>query len=70
MNVAEAYYCTKNGKIKGVFTLTEHLILFDPIKCTENDKFVRLLPLQYFNSIWVLSLSHFFMMCVKIVIPL
>lgn len=41
-NVAEAYYCTKNGKVKGVFTLTEHLILFNPIKCTENDKLVNL----------------------------
>lgn len=29
----EAYYCTKNGKVKGVITLTEHLIMFDPIKC-------------------------------------
>ncbi len=38
----EAYYCTKNGKVKGNLTLTEHLILFDPIKCTENDGFVRL----------------------------
>ncbi len=33
----EAYYCTKNGKVKGNLTLTEHLILFDPIKCQEND---------------------------------
>ena len=36
-NLAEAYYCTKNGKAKGILTLTEHLILFDPVKCVEND---------------------------------
>lgn len=35
----EGYYCTSNGKIKGVFTLTEHLIMFDPIKCQENEAF-------------------------------
>jgi hypothetical protein len=38
--VAEAYYCTKNGKVKGNLTLTEHLVLFDPIKCRENEPFV------------------------------
>jgi len=37
----EGYYCTKNGKVKGVFTLTEHLVMFDPIKCSENEKFVK-----------------------------
>ncbi|CDW83732.1 oxidation resistance protein [Stylonychia lemnae] len=36
---SEGYYCTKNGKVKGVFTLTEHLVMFDPIKCAENDEF-------------------------------
>jgi hypothetical protein len=44
-NLAEAYYCTKNGKAKGILTLTEHLIMFDPVKCVENDgneAFVRL----------------------------
>lgn len=35
--IAEAYYCTKNGKVKGVLTLTEHLMMFDPIKCAENE---------------------------------
>lgn len=29
---------TKNGKVKGKFTLTEHLILFDPVICQENNK--------------------------------
>ena len=37
-NIAEAYYCTQNGKIKGVFTLTEHMIMFDPIICKENEQ--------------------------------
>eukprot|EP00347_Sterkiella_histriomuscorum_P022138 403331548 len=36
---SEGYYCTSNGKVKGVFTLTEHLIMFDPIKCQENEQF-------------------------------
>lgn len=40
-NLAEAYYCTKNGKAKGILTLTEHLIMFDPVKCVENEGFVR-----------------------------
>ena len=40
--VAEAYYCTENGKVKGVLTVTEHLLMFDPIRCSENDSFVFL----------------------------
>lgn len=41
--LADAYYCTKNGKIKGIMTLTEHLVMFNPIKCSENEQFVSLL---------------------------
>lgn len=35
--IAEAYYCTKFGNVKGVLSLTEHLIMFDPIRCFENE---------------------------------
>lgn len=38
----EAYYCTKNGKVRGNLTLTEHLIIFDPAKCPENASFVSI----------------------------
>jgi len=38
--LAETYYCTPKGKIKGVLTLSEHMLLFDPIKCKENSDFV------------------------------
>ncbi len=48
--IAEAYYCTKNGKVKGNLTLTEHLILFDPIKCVENDDFVSFYSEQFTNT--------------------
>lgn len=47
--LADAYYCTKNGKIKGIMTLTEHLILFNPIKCSENEPFVN-----YYNILHIL----------------
>ena len=50
MNVAEAYYSTKNGKIKGILTLTEHLIMFDPIVCQENEEFVRKYIMNLFNN--------------------
>lgn len=46
--IAEAYYCTKNGKVKGNLSLTEHLILFDPVKCSENDSFVNCRRIDYF----------------------
>jgi CRISPR/Cas system CMR subunit Cmr4 (Cas7 group RAMP superfamily) len=46
--LAEAYYCTKNGKAKGILTLTEHLILFDPVKCVENEAFVNAIRTYYF----------------------
>jgi hypothetical protein len=39
--IAEAYYCTSNGKVRGVLTLTDTLLMFDPSKCIKNQKFVR-----------------------------
>lgn len=47
--IADAYYCTKNGMVKGVLTLGEHLILFNPIQCTENDKIVCTLSDSFSN---------------------
>lgn len=47
MLIAETYYCTDRGKVKGILTLTEHLILFDPIKCLENESYVIFASLSY-----------------------
>eukprot|EP00347_Sterkiella_histriomuscorum_P017009 403351003 len=47
--LTDAYYCTKNGKVKGIMTLTEHLILFNPIKCNENEPFFK--NLQQYQAI-------------------
>lgn len=38
--LAETYYCTQVGKIKGVMTLTDDLIMFDPLTCPENEKYL------------------------------
>jgi len=38
--IAETYYCTQVGKIKGVMTLTDDLIMFDPLTCAENEKYL------------------------------
>ena len=35
----EAYYCTQKGKVKGILTLTNNLLLFDPIRCDDNAAF-------------------------------
>jgi hypothetical protein len=40
--LAEAYYATKDGKVKGILTVTEHLIMFDPIRAQENESFVNI----------------------------
>ena len=29
---SESYYCTKFGKVKGMLTVKEELIVFDPLK--------------------------------------
>ena len=36
--LADAYYCTEFGQVKGIITLTEHLVIFNPIKCEENER--------------------------------
>jgi hypothetical protein len=36
---SESYYCTKNGKIKGMLTIKKEIIVFDPLKCEENNQF-------------------------------
>lgn len=36
---SEAYYCTKHGRIKGVLTVGDTYIMYDPLYCEENDKF-------------------------------
>ncbi|CDW85582.1 oxidation resistance protein [Stylonychia lemnae] len=48
-NQTDAYYCTKNGKVKGIMTLTEHLVMFNPIKCAENEQFTK--DLQQYQAI-------------------
>lgn len=34
---AEAYYCTELGDVKGLITVTNYLLIFDGIKCIENE---------------------------------
>lgn len=37
----DAFYCTKMGQVKGVLTLTEHYMQFDPTEsCPENELLV------------------------------
>lgn len=35
---SECYYCTKFGKIKGMLTIKDSIIVFDPLKCDENSR--------------------------------
>ena len=42
----EVYYCTQEGKVKGILTVNPYLVMFDPIKCKENEKFVDLITYQ------------------------
>lgn len=35
---SECYYCTKLGKIKGMLTIKDGIIVFDPLKCDENSR--------------------------------
>jgi len=35
---SEAYYCTKHGRIKGVLTIADTYIMYDPLYCEENNK--------------------------------
>jgi hypothetical protein len=36
---SEAYYCTKHGRVKGVLTVSDTYIMYDPLYCGENNKF-------------------------------
>ena len=42
----EGYYCTSIGQIKGVLTLNEDVLMFDPIKCEGNNEHTDLLKFQ------------------------
>jgi len=33
---SEAYYCTKHGRIKGVLTIADTYVMYDPLYCDEN----------------------------------
>ena len=35
----EAYYCTKLGRVKGLMSVKDKIIMFDPIRCEENREF-------------------------------
>ena len=36
---SECYYCTKDGKVKGMLTVKSSMMVFDPLECKENDEF-------------------------------
>ena len=42
----EVYYCTQAGKVKGILTVNPYLVMFDPIKCKENEKLYDLITYQ------------------------
>lgn len=42
MITTEVYYCTKKGNVKGLLKLKDNLITFDPLKCLENNEFLKL----------------------------
>lgn len=51
----ECYYWTKYGKIKGMLTMKDEIIVFDPLKWEENDKFIDTGRYHCFidlNDIW------------------
>lgn len=35
---SETYYCTKHGRVKGVLTVADTYIMYDPLYCDENNK--------------------------------
>ena len=37
----EAYYQTKHGKVKGIMTVRDKLIMYDPIQCEENEPYKK-----------------------------
>lgn len=45
---SEAYYCTPHGKIKGMLTIKDTIIVFDPLKCSENQKYNDLSRYHWF----------------------
>jgi hypothetical protein len=38
----DAFYCTRLGEVKGVLTLRDKYMQFDPVQCSENDFIVRI----------------------------
>lgn len=63
----EAYYCTKHGKVKGVLTVRDAIILFDPLLCKENEpyrkwdlnsKFQACIDLKDVVSVQILKLPN------------
>jgi hypothetical protein len=36
---SEAYYCTKHGRVKGVLTVADTYLMYDPLFCDENSKY-------------------------------
>ena len=36
---SEAYYCTKHGRVKGILTIADTYIMYDPLYWGENEKF-------------------------------
>lgn len=45
---SECYYWTKNGKIKGMLTIKDGIIVFDPLRCEENNKYDWLSKYNWF----------------------
>lgn len=45
---SETYYCTKHGRIKGILTIADTYLMFDPLYCDENEKYDQdLLPTKF-----------------------
>ena len=46
----ECYYCTKHGKVKGIMSVKDEIIMYDPIICKENENFKKWDINQKFQS--------------------
>lgn len=52
---SEWYYCTMYGKSKGMLSLTDGIIAFDPLKCSENNRYEDFSKFHWFidlKDIW------------------
>lgn len=56
---SEAYYCTKHGRVKGILTIADSYLMYDPLYCDENEKFDQeLLATKFQACIDIQDIMH------------